>query len=116
MQYVEGIHAILTDCPNAHIIMSSILPRAGTNKGRVNSQICDFNNLIRNLAEEELNLHFCDNSVYFQEEEGIIDSLYNDSNTFGIHLNIDGRERLITSITSAIKEVYFHEKYVEASS
>ena len=50
------------------------------------------------------------------QEEGIIDSLYSDADTVGIHVNTDGMERLNASITAVMKEVYFHEKYVEASA
>ena len=116
MNYVEGINTIRNDCPKAHIIMSSILPRAGKNKERANSEINLFNKMVQDLAEEEGNLHFCSNSMYFEQEEGVIGSLYKDADTFGIHVNTEGKERLIASITAVIKEVYFKEKYLEASA
>lgn len=114
-QYEEGIHTILHDCPKAHVIMSSILPRAGAMKERTNSQIGAFNKMLEKLAEEELDLHFCNNSVYFEQENGVIESLYRDADTFGMHVNTDGRERLATSITAVTKELFFIEKYIEAA-
>ena len=72
--------------------------------------------MVENLAEEEGNLHFCGNSVYFEQEDGVIESLYRDADTFGIHVNTDGKDRLVASITAVIKEGYFREKYLEASA
>ena len=96
--------------------MSSILPRAGTNKAKPTRQIVAFNRMLEQLAEEVLNIHFCKNSGYFVEDDVVISSLYRDAGTAGIHVNADGRARLAVSITGALKEVYFHEKYIEASS
>ena len=116
MTYVETINTIVHACPNANIFMSSVLPRAGDNRTRVNSQIASFNKKIEHLAEEDAPIHFCNNSVHFEVDEGVISSLYKDAETFGNYVSTKGKQRLSSSITAVIKEVYFSEKLLAAAA
>ena len=115
MYYVEAVTTIVKACPKANIIMSSVLPRAGENKATMNSHIRSFNRKIEKHAEEETHLHFCDNTVHFEAEEGVINSLYTDAETFGIHVTPDGKKRLSSSITTVVKEIFFRGKLEEMS-
>ena len=115
--YVETVNTIIQACPNANVVMSSIFPRAGDNRTRTNSQIASFNKKIEQLAEEDVPLlYFCNNSVHFEVEEGVINSLYKDAETFGIHVNAEGKQRLSSSSTAIMKEIFLSEKLTAAAA
>ena len=114
-QYVELMNDVASAIPHANIVVSSVLPRAGSEKEEMNKQIELFNSKIRELAEQEINFHFCDNTVHFNTEQGVVSTLYRDVETFGLHINGDGKKRLASAITEALKEIYFAEKLASAS-
>ena len=111
-KYVEQLHGIVSTYPYANIIMSSVLPRSGEGKEDINSQIRIFNERLLTLSSQELCLHYCDNDVHFNTEEGVNSTLYRDTETVGIHLNQEGKKRLESSITACIKEMYFALKWM----
>ena len=110
--YVELLNKVVTAVPHANIVISSVLPRAGTGKDEMNSQIQTFNSKIEDLAvhAQGINALFCDNSVHFQSEEGVLTSLYRDVETSGLHINTEGKDMLAASIVVSLKEMFFSEK------
>ena len=118
-EYVELLHGITNACPHANIIMSSLLPRSGERKEKVNSQIQHFNekiadlSIMTGLSLQKTSLHFCDNDIHFRNEAGVINSLYRDTENLGLHINQEGKKRLESSITDCIKEMYFSQKLAE---
>ena len=67
LAYREVTTKVSQLCPNAHIIMSGILPQAGINRELANEQILCFNDALKSVGDDESepNLHFCDNWTHF---------------------------------------------------
>ena len=118
-EYVELMNGVVTAVPHANILVSSVLPRAGAGKEKekMNMQIEAFNAMVENLAFNSMieNVNFCDNSVHFKSEQGVIPALYGDVETFGLHINNEGKKRLAASIVDKMKEIYFSQKLVESA-
>ena len=111
--YVELLNDVASAIPHANIVVFSVLPRAGSEKEKINDQIHLFNLKIKELAEQEINIQFCDNTVHFNIEQGVVSTLYRDAETVGLHINVDGKKRLASAITKAIKEMYFAKKLAD---
>ena len=82
----------------------------------MHTQIHAFNEKLAQLSAQEVNLHYCDNSIHFQDEKGVVAALYTYTEAFGLHINQEGMKRLECSITACIKEMYFREKLMEEPS
>ena len=110
--YKEMIQKVRVMCPDAHIVMSGLLPQAGLDREVANDQIKRFNDALKAVGddENEMNLHFCDNWPHFVKDEVVLDELYRDPDTFGIHVNNQGSEVLAQSIMLRVKQVFYQER------
>ena len=109
-EYVEFIEEAQYQCPNAIIIISSVLPRSG--KGSVdakaveylNGRILSFNNLLRKHCDKTTDVYFVDNYLFAVDPSwNPCKDLYWDD----IHLNQVGKEKLSNSLFGVIATVYF---------
>ena len=119
MYYVAEMRKVRDDVPNVQIVMSSVIPQAGEHKERTNRQIKLFNDNLKGLGSDELevNLNFCNNSPAFIDGEGNVSiALYSDSESVGVHINSTGKEILTQSLEECIKSVFFREKLVAGFS
>ena len=113
MAYREITAQVSDLCPNAHIIMSGLLPQSGDDRELANGQLSCFNEALKATGEDdsEPNLHYCDNWGHFVSEEGhVLSELYTDSETFGVHVNDKGSEILSRSIMKCVKKVFYWER------
>lgn len=108
--YVELLTSVTDSCPEAQLVIASILPRSGKGQSQVNEQIRDFNSKLAKLSENEDKIMFVDTVLHFEDEKGVIDSLYKRKDKSGIHVNTDGRKRLEASLQEAVKETVFKRK------
>ena len=108
--FVELLNSISSSCPQANILLSSILPRSGEGKVRVNKQIQTFNQRLIDLCQAEQQIDYINNDVHFANESGVISALFASKDVTGIHLNNDGKLRLASSIQDALKEICFKRK------
>ena len=90
--YVELLNSISNACPQANILLSSVLPRSGEGKNRVNSQIRSFNQRLNELSQAEQQIDYIENDMHFTDESGVISALFSSRDVTGIHLNEDGNE------------------------
>ena len=107
-QYVELLNNITSNCPKAHILVSST--RAGTGKTNINDQIREFNKRLATLAVDEENVSFIDNDVHFTSDHGVNNTLYRATERAGLHINTEGKARLSASMCDALKEMYIKTK------
>ena len=106
--YEELLDEFASAIPQAKIVMSSVLPRAGNDKEGINTQIDFFNLKMNELAQRGGNkLYICDNTVHFNSEQGVVSLLYSDAETSGINITRDGKNRLASAMTDTIKMIYF---------
>ena len=110
--YMDMAKRISMLCPNVHIIMSGLLPQSGKGREIANEQIQRFNDALRSVGEDknEPNLHFCENWSHFVSEGHVIDELYRDPHTLGVHVNEPGGVLLGKSIMQCIKKVVYWER------
>ena len=107
-EYTDMLEKVTHRCPNADVIVSSIIPRRG-DEGHdgVNKDIKEVNDRLFETCKDVANLHFCNNAeVVLDEFNQIKNDLYKDV----IHLNPSGRKDLARSIFKKVKEVYFERK------
>ena len=113
IEYVELVEDIRYQCPDASIIVSSILPRSG--KGGIEEKVCEetnasilsFNNELRKHCDTEDNVFFVDNYRFVLDEKcDVLKELYEDD----IHLNRNGKKELSLSLFKVIKQVHFGSK------
>lgn len=113
-EYAELLAKISDTCPEANIVMSSVLPRAGDGRETVNGQIAWFNEQLLQMGEEP-GFHFCNNYTFTLDRNNAVnESLYRDTDTYGIHLNTEGKRLLSTSIFEKVKEVFFRAKLMDS--
>ena len=99
-------------CPDAHILMSGILPQAGEDRQIANDQIWSFNAALKAVGddENEPNLHYCDNWPHFVKDGQVLDKLFKDPHTYGVHVNDPGSVILAQSIMQQVKKVFYWER------
>ena len=110
--YAELLDHVSTKCPQAHILISSILPRGGNGRQVVNGQIHKFNNKLSQLSHSEDRLEFVDNDTHFLNDTEVIKGLFKSRDATGIHINDAGKARLEVSLLQALKEICFKRKLV----
>ena len=108
--YVELLDHVSKRCPQAHILISSILPRGGNGREVVNGQIHKFNNKLSQLSHSEDRLEFVDNDTHFLSNTEVIKGLFKSRDATGIHVNDAGKARLEVSLLQALKEICFKRK------
>ena len=108
--YVELLNSISNACPQANILLSSVLPRSGEGKNRVNSQIRSFNQRLNELSQSEQQIDYIENVMHFTDESGVISALFSSRDVTGIHLNEDGKMRLASNIHDALKGICTRER------
>ena len=108
--YVELLDHVSTKCPQAHVLISSILPRGGDNRESVNGQIHKFNSQLSQLSCREDMIEFVDNDVHFFNDSEVIKELFKGRDATGIHINDVGRARLEASFLQSVKEICFKRK------
>ena len=109
--YVELLNNVSHECKNAQLVISSVLPRSGKGHSAINEQIRDFNIKLASLSNDEENVMFVDNYVHFTDESGAIEGLYKTRERAGLHLNTDGKQRLVCSFHDALKEAVYKRRY-----
>ena len=103
-KYDRSLRRIRKSCPNAEIIISSILPRNGDTFSDVNEDISNFNTFLRDLCTPGSGLYFCNNYGFILDAfHQVRSGLYKDT----IHLNPEGQRFLSAHLFRAVKFVYF---------
>ena len=74
--YGELLDHVSTKCPQAHILISSILPRGGNGRKVVNDQIYKFNNKLSQLSHSEDLPGFVDNDTHFLSDTEVIKGIF----------------------------------------
>ena len=110
--YMEMTRKVRDMCPNAHIVMSGILPQAGEGRSLANEQIKSFNAALKAVGDDDKEpyLYFCDNWPLFVEGDQVLDGLFKDPHTYGVHVNDQGSVVLATAIMQKVKEVFYWER------
>ena len=110
--YMEMVKTVRDLCPNAHIVMSGLLPQAGEGRSLANEQISGFNAALKAVGddESESHLHFCDNWSCFVKDGKVLDGLFKDPDTYGVHVNDLGSIELSASIMQKVKQVFYWER------
>ena len=108
--YVELLNSISNACPQANILLSSVLPCSGEGKNRVNSQFRSFNQRLNELSQAEQQINYIENDMHFTDESGVISALFSSKDVTGIHLNEDGKMRLASNIQDALKGICYKRK------
>ena len=109
MNYGDLIEEIKYQCPEASIIVSSVLPKSGKGSDeeackKMNEEILSFNSHLRAHCDPLLDVHFVDNYLFSVDREGEpCKALYADD----VHLGPRGKEKLSASLFQVIKNVYF---------
>ena len=107
--YTEQLLTIRTHCPNAHVIISSIIPRNGNSTAvqEINEQIRQLNTRLRTFSKTEERMHFCNNYTYLVDDKLNVNSkFYKSSDRDGVHLNRDGRKALAEALGGKVRDVY----------
>ena len=109
--YRDLIVDVQQQCPNASLMVSSVLPRSGKGfrskpelLGQMNEAILSFNNLLIKLCDEFSDVHFVDHYLF------AVDSDYNPRKELyddDVHLNDKGKQKLSDAIFGRIKTVFF---------
>ena len=113
VDYIECIHNIVAQYPGADILISSILPRAS--KGRrsyhkLNAEITELNKKLCMIENEVTNITFVDNDRIISDGAFIRQSLYNNNDRTGIHLNDRGAKALTDNLLNGLLETYYKMK------
>lgn len=109
-KYKELVETVSNSCPNAQLLVSSVLPRCG--KANLNEQINNFNKSLAQLAHEYDKVMFVDNQVHFCDHDGeVIEKLYKAKDKTGVHINEQGKLRLSASFQEALKEALYKIKF-----
>ena len=113
VDYIECIHNIVAQYPGADILISSILPRAS--KGRrsyekLNAEITELNKKLCMIENEVTNITFVDNDRIISDGAFIKQSLYNNNDRTGIHLNDRGAKALTDNLLNGLHETYYKMK------
>ena len=113
VDYIECIHSIVAQYPGADILISSILPRAS--KGRrsydkLNAEITELNKKLCMIENEVTNITFVDNDTIISDGAFIKQSLYNNNDRTGIHLNDRGAKALTDNLLNGLLETYYKMK------
>ena len=107
--YKKLIKLASESCPNAKVILSSVLPRLGKDSGLVNQQVSHFNNSLSTFSGNE-GMVFQDNDLHFEDSRGVMAVLYDKEDPKGMLLNDNGREKLEITFLTALKDVLFKSK------
>ena len=123
MNYESFVHKVMDDCPKSSIVISSVLPHAGDDpyKEAINTCIDQFNEKLYSLSKandrNKSRLHYVNNEIHFRDgEKKVIRGMYIDPDGQGIQTNDEGRDRLKSGITDAIKSVFYQDKLVDAQN
>ena len=121
--YQKFVKKVITECPKASIVVSSVPPRSGDNayKDAINSCIAEFNKKLYDFSIlDEVNksrLHYLDNDIHFKDSNmKVIQGLHIDPDGEGDELNDEGLNRLKSGMIDAIKSVFYQDKLVDAQN
>ena len=106
--YEKQLKNVRALCPNAHIIISSIIPRSGDTPAvlEINEQVRQMNERLVSLTDSKEHLHLCNNDSYLLDEQKKVErKFYRSNDRDGVHLNRTGRNALAEALGSRIKEV-----------
>ena len=110
--YQEMIQKVRKLCPCAHIVMSGLLPQSGLEREVANDQLYDFNSALKAFGDDgsDSYLHYCNNWPHFVKDGQVLDGLFKDTETFGVHVNDEGSVVLARSIMHRVKQVFYWER------
>ena len=107
-EYTTLVSSVKESCPNATVIMSSVLPNQGEHKEIANEQIKSFNEQLQLFGDDpdDYMIFFCNNDETFYTEDGKIRSnLLEDD----VHVSPKGSKALAESILKYIRIAKSHE-------
>ena len=108
------IDALRKKCPEAAIVISSVLPRSSKNSVNERYKTVNLNILRLNVALIELcsqleDVRFCSNYTFAANEDYTpLDDLFNDE----VHLTAIGKQMLSDNIFECIKNLYFKKSVI----
>ena len=110
--YKDMTNKVRDLCPEAHIVMSGLLPQAGEDRQIANEQIRSFNAALKAVGDDDREpyLHYCDNWPHFVNDDQVLDELFKDPDTYGVHVNDPGSVVLAQSIMERVKQVFYWER------
>ena len=110
LQYVDLCVDVGLKCPNARIFVSSIPPRKGALRAKINRDIHRLNSSLRKLADDDEKMTFVNNNRFLTDEQVTIAELYDDREEDDIHLSLQGRSQLANYLFDHIKNDFFRDR------
>ena len=103
-------------CHNTQVIISGLPPRFGEERKESNKQACKMNDKLKQVVGDVDKAWYVDNYTSFTKKSGEVnESLYDEEDKLGIHLNEEGVRMLADNIASEISFVYFLDKQSKPS-
>ena len=123
MSYQHFVQEVMDECPKSSIVISSVLPRAGSDsyKEAINSCIDHFNGKLHTFSKmddtNKSRIHYLNNDIHFKDEgKKVIGGLYIDPDGEGVQTTDEGCGRLKSGIIDAIKSVFYQDKLIDAQN
>ena len=110
LQYVDLLVDVGLQCPNARIFVSSVPPRRGSLKTKVNRDIKRMNSRLRELADEDDKMTFVNNDRFLTDGQVTLVPLYDDREEDDIHLSLQGKVQLASYLFDFIKNDFFRDR------
>ena len=105
--YVDLAADVSISCPNARIFISSIPPRKGSLKLKINRDIRRMNTSLSQLADNDERITFVNNDRFLTDGEETLSALYDDRESDDIHLNLQGKVQLANYLFDFIKNDFY---------
>ena len=109
-QYVDLAVDVSIRCPNARIFISSIPPRKGSLKTKINRDIKRMNSRLSQLADQEEKITFVNNDRFLTDGQVTIAPLYEDKEEDDIHLSLQGKIQLANYLFDFVKNDFYKDR------
>lgn len=116
MKYEQLINSVKENYPAADILISSIPPKKSHSQH--NTEIKKVNNYLQKKATIHKDIHYINNDSFLKKGDKVDTQHYktNEEDRFGIHLNANGKNKLINNIASTLMKVLGHDYKRESNS
>ena len=110
LEYVDLCVDVGLKCPNARIFVSSVPPRKGALRAKINRDIHRLNSRLRKLADDDDKMTFVNNDRFLTDEQVTLVELYDDREEDDIHLSLQGKVQLANYLFDHIKNDFFRDR------
>ena len=108
--YVDLAVDVGLKCPNARIFISSIPPRKGSLKSRINRDIRRMNTNLRKLGNDDQRMTYVNNDRFLTDGSDTLPGLYDDRESDDIHLSLQGKVQLANYLFDFIKNDFYQAR------